>query len=145
MRTGRAADPALPSGAVRCHPRLSAEKPFTTFVEVLKKESEAKPKVMDAQQKLLAARYDLTPKPDPNVKMARGKPICVGPTARLANGLTWEKLGSMSAADIKQQQAFPCPSLPHPLHANGGQVFPPMQIKMFPRLERFDVAFMKCL
>src|SRR4029078_11829927 len=37
--------------------------------------------------------------------------------------------------------AFPYPSLPHPLHTNGGQVFPPMQIAMFPPLERVDVAF----
>ena len=36
---------------------------------------------------------------------------------------------------------FPYPSLPHPLQANGGQVFPKMQIEMFPRLERFDVDF----
>jgi cytochrome c peroxidase len=120
---------------------LGADKPFLTFVEVMKKESEAKPKVMDAQRKLLAARYDLTPKFDPNVKMARGKPICVGPTARLTDGLSWEQLGSMSAADIKKRGAFPYPSLPHPLHANGGQVFPTMQIKMFPRLDRFDVEF----
>jgi cytochrome c peroxidase len=118
---------------------LGAEKPFQTFEEVMKKESDAKPKVMDAQKKLLEARYDLTPKPDPSVKMARGKPICVGPTARLTNGMTWEKLGTMPASDIKQAKAFPYPSLPHPLHTNGGQVIPQVQIKMFPRLERFDV------
>jgi cytochrome c peroxidase len=29
----------------------------------------------------------------------------------------------------------------HPLQANGGQVFPKMQVDMFPRLERFDVEF----
>ena len=40
-----------------------------------------------------------------------------------------------------QRNAFPYPSLPHPLHANGGQVFPQVQIEMFPRLERFDVEF----
>jgi cytochrome c peroxidase len=120
---------------------LGADKPFQTFEEVMKKESGAKPKVMDAQRKLLESRYDLNPKFDEKVKMARSKPICVGPTAKLANGMTWEQLAKMSAADIKKQNAFPYPSLPHPLHANGGQVFPPMQIKMFPRLERFDVDF----
>ena len=31
--------------------------------------------------------------------------------------------------------------MPHPLQANGGQVFPKVQIDMFPRLERFDVDF----
>jgi cytochrome c peroxidase len=120
---------------------LGAEKPFTPFPEVMKKESEAKPKVMAAQRKLLESRYDLTPKPDPALKMARGKPVCVGPTARLPKGLTWEQLGGMAPADVKKTGAFPYPSLPHPLHANGGQVFPPMQIKMFPRLDRFDVEF----
>jgi cytochrome c peroxidase len=120
---------------------LNAPKPFTTFDEVMKKESAEKPNVMNAHRKFLEARFDLAPKHDPNVKMSRGKPLCVGPTARLANGLTWDKLGGLSPADIKKQKAFPYPSLPHPLHVNGGQVFPQMQIKMFPRLERFDVDF----
>jgi cytochrome c peroxidase len=31
--------------------------------------------------------------------------------------------------------------LPHPKQVAGGQVFPKMQIEMFPRLERFDVEF----
>jgi cytochrome c peroxidase len=47
----------------------------------------------------------------------------------------------MKPEEIKQHNAFPYPSLPHPLHANGGQVFPQVQTKMFPRLERFDVEF----
>jgi len=120
---------------------LGAEKPFTTFAEVMKKESEAKAGVMDAHRKLLEARYDLTPKADPNTKMSRGKPVPMGPTAKLAQGLTWEQLASMSPADVKGKGAFPYPSLPHPLHTNGGQVFPQMQIDMFPRLQRFDVDF----
>jgi cytochrome c peroxidase len=118
-----------------------ADKPFVEFNDTKQNETAARPKVMNAQRKLLAARYDLTPKPDANVKMARGKPICVGPTAKLPEGTTWEKLAAMSAANMRKQGLFPYPSLPHPLHANGGQVFPAMQIKMFPRLERFDVEF----
>src|SRR5438477_12076715 len=47
----------------------------------------------------------------------------------------------MSAADIKRLDIFPYPSLPHPKQATGGQVFPQMQIKMFPRLKRYDVDF----
>lgn len=120
---------------------LGAPKPFTTFDEVMKKESADKPKVMDAQRKLLEARYNLTPKRDEKVTMARGKPICVGPTAKLKGGVTFEKLAEMSPEDVRKQGAFPYPSLVHPLHANGGQVFPKMQIAMFPRLERFDVEF----
>jgi cytochrome c peroxidase len=120
---------------------LGADKPFTTFDEVMAKEKAAKPKVMDAQKKLLETRYVLEPKLDPQVKMARGKPLCVGPTARLPQGQTWDALAGMSPADVKKNNLFPYPSLVHPLHANGGQVFPKSQIDMFPRLERFDVDF----
>ena len=71
--------------------------------------------------------------------MARGKPVPVGPTARLQGGMTWQQIGDLRPEDIQQRGIFPYPSLPHPLQTNGGQVFPKMQIEMFPRLERFDV------
>jgi cytochrome c peroxidase len=73
--------------------------------------------------------------------MSRGKPLAVGPTARLKQGISWEQLAKMSPADIKKADAFPYPSLPHPKHAAGGMVFPQVQIKQFQRLERFDVDF----
>jgi cytochrome c peroxidase len=120
---------------------LNADHPFTTFEEIMQKESAARPTVMGAQRKLLESRYDLTPRPDPQVKMSRGKPIPVGPTARLGQGMTWDRLGQMTPDQIKQQGVFPYPMLPHPLQTNGGQVFPAMQIAMFPRLQRFDVEF----
>jgi cytochrome c peroxidase len=47
----------------------------------------------------------------------------------------------MTPADIRQRGHFPYPPLPHPKQTTGGQVFPQMQIAMFPRLERFDVDF----
>src|SRR4029078_4415604 len=47
----------------------------------------------------------------------------------------------MSPKDIRAKGLFPYGSLPHPLHTNGGQVFPQAQIEMFPRLQRFDVEF----
>lgn len=118
---------------------LGASKPFTTLAEVMKKESEAKPKVTADQRKLLESRYDLRPRFHSEARMSRGKPVPIGPTARLSPGLSWERLATMKPAEIKRQGVFPYPSLPHPLHANGGQVFPAMQIDMFPRLERFDV------
>lgn len=120
---------------------LGADKPFATFEAAMKKETAARPAIMQAQRKLLEARYDLTPRLDPVAKMSRGKPLAVGPTARLREGVTWEALAAMSPADMKRQGLFPYPSLPHPLHANGGQVFPQVQTQMFPRLERFDVEF----
>ncbi|MBX9679428.1 MAG: cytochrome B6 [Gemmataceae bacterium] len=120
---------------------LGSEKPKMTLDEIMKADIAAKPKVMAQHQKLLESRYDLTPKLDPEVKMSRGKPIAVGPTARLKEGMTWEKLAEMTPDEIRKQDLFPYPSLTHPKHMPGGQVFPKMQIAMFPRLERFDVDF----
>ena len=101
----------------------------------------AKAKVMADQRRLLETRYTLQPRTDPNVKMSRGKPVPIGPTARLAKGLDWDALAAMAPDEIKRQGAFPYPPLPHPKHATGGQVFPEVQTKMFPRLVRFDVDF----
>jgi len=120
---------------------LNADKPFTTLAEVKQKESKARPEVTSAQRKLLEARYDLKAKLDHDAHMARGKPLAVGPTGRLPAGMTWEKLAALGPGEIKKRGLFPYPSLPHPLHANGGQVFPQVQIAQFPRLERFDVEF----
>ena len=120
---------------------LGADKPFTTFDEVMKKESADRDKVMAAQRRLLESRYDLKAKLDPDAKMYRGKPLAVGPTARLPESVSWESLGKLMPAEIKRRGIFPYPSLVHPLQANGGQVFPQVQTIMFPRLERFDVEF----
>jgi cytochrome c peroxidase len=122
---------------------LGALKPGTTFEDVYKAGVAAKPKVMATQQKLLEARYDLKPRLDPVAKMSRGKPLAVGPTARLPKGMDWEALAALSPAEIRQKGLFPYKALPHPAQGGGlgGQVFPQMQIKMFPRLERYDVEF----
>lgn len=120
---------------------LNAKRPMQTFEETMQKDVAEKPKVMAAQQKLLAARYDLTPHLDPKATMSRGKPLPVGPTARLRGGTTWESLAAMKPEEIRARGLFPYPPLPHPKQATGGQVFPEMQIKQFPRLERFDVDF----
>ena len=120
---------------------LGAEKPMQEPEEIMKKDIAAKPKVMETQRKLLERRYHLKPKLDSEVKMSRGKPLPVGPTARLSEGMTWERLAGLSSEEIKKQGGFPYPSLPHPLQSPGGQVFPQMQIEMFPRLERVDVDY----
>jgi cytochrome c peroxidase len=120
---------------------LGSDRPFMTFDEVFKKESSNKAAVMKAQMAYLGTRFNLTPKLDPQAKMSRGKPLAVGPTAKLAANLTWDQLGQMLPADIQQRNVFPYRALPHPLQANGGQVFPKVQVDMFARLERFDVEF----
>jgi cytochrome c peroxidase len=120
---------------------LNAKKPMETFGEIMKADVAMKQQVMATQRKLLETRYVLEPKLDPEAKMSRSKPLPVGPTARLRSGLDWDKLAAMPADEVKKTNAFPYPSLPHPKHATGGQVFPKMQLDMFPRLERFDVEF----
>ena len=118
-------------------------KPGMTFGEVFKSLSANKAKVTATQRKLLERRYILEPKLDTVAKMSRGKPLAVGPTAKLPEGVTWASLANMSAAEIRDRDIFPYKALPHPVQGGGlgGQVFPQMQIKMFPRLERYDVEF----
>ncbi|WP_243373095.1 cytochrome B6 [Geotalea sp. SG265] len=120
---------------------FNAKKPLMTFDEVYKADVEEKPKVMEKQKQLLEKRYNLKPNLSSAVKMTRGKPIAIGPTARLQDGDTWDSLAAMNAADIRAKNVFPYPPLPHPKQATGGQVFPKIQIDMFPRLQRFDVDF----
>ena len=119
---------------------LNAKQPMQPAEEIVKNDIADKPKVTAAQQQLLERRYDLTSKLDSAAKMSRGKPLPVGPTARL-QGMTWQTLVKMAPDEIRKRGVFPYPSLPHPKHASGGMVFPQMQIDMFPRLERFDVQF----
>lgn len=120
---------------------LDAKKPMMTFQEVYQKDVAEKGKVMETQRRLLESRYDLRPRLAPDVKMSRGKPVAVGPTARLAQGTSWDRLASMPPGEIRSKNLFPYPPLPHPKQVNGGQVFPQFQIDMFPRLQRFDVDF----
>jgi cytochrome c peroxidase len=120
---------------------LNSDRPMADPDEIVRRLSADKARVMEAQRVLLERRYNLQPRLDTEAKMSRGKPLPLGPTVRLAQGMTWERLASLSPDEIREQDAFPYPSLPHPLQTNGGQVFPKMQIQMFPRLERFDVDF----
>jgi cytochrome c peroxidase len=120
---------------------LNSDKPMANSDDIMKQLAGDKSRVMELQRQLLERRYDLQPHLDPAAKMSRGKPLVIGPTARLSQGLTWDRLAALSPTEIGGQDLFPYPSLPHPLQTNGGQVFPKMQIKMFPRLERVDVDF----
>ncbi len=120
---------------------LGAIKPGTTFEEGYKAAVANKPNVLARQRRLLEGRYNLEPRFDPEATMSRGKPLVVGPTARLPMGVDWDTLASMGPAEVRRRDVFPYKALPHPVQGGGlgGQVFPQMQIKMFPRLERYDV------
>src|SRR5438552_2960463 len=72
------------------------ESSFTPVIEepfavVLARDKANKPAVMAKQMALLNERYDLSRRVDQNVTMTRGKPIPVGPAAKLPPGMTWEK------------------------------------------------------
>lgn len=125
---------------------LNADRPMKPFTEIFDADVAAKPKVMEDQQTLLALRYVLEPKLDPQVTMTRGKPLCVGPTARLSEGMAWEKLADLSPDEVRENGVFPYPSLPHPKHVGGGQVIPGMAGLLADRLVRPDVGMMtlKC-
>lgn len=114
-----------------------------SFASMLAKDKNAKSGIMGRQQKLLEERYDLTARPDPQLKMTRGKPIPVGPAVRLPANMSWDQLAAMSAEEIRSKDLFPKGflPLPHPNHSAGGMVFPQMEIKQLPRLERFDLDF----
>ena len=114
------------------------EEPFEV---VRARDKAAKSRVNAAAQRLLEQRYDLQRRVDESVKMTRGKPIPVGPTAKLKSGVTWEQLGRMTPDEIRTKGVFPYLPLPHPNHPVGGMLFPQFEIKELPRLERFDLDF----
>ena len=89
---------------------------------------------------LLNSRYDLTPKTSAESVMSGGKPLPMGPTAKL-QGVTWEQLGKMTPEQIKEKGVFPYKPLPFADHAEGGMLFPEMITKPLPRLVRFDLDF----
>jgi cytochrome c peroxidase len=114
-----------------------------TFAARMAKDKYGKAAVMARQRALLDDRYDLTRRVDMNVKMTRGKPVPVGPTAKLPPGQTWEQLAALSPEEVREKGLFPKGylPLPHPNHLVGGMVFPQNEIKALPRLERFDLDF----
>lgn len=88
---------------------------------------------------LLNVRYDLSKKTS-DVVMSGGKPIPVGPTAKL-QGTNWDDLNKLTQVQIKTKGIFPFKPLPFADHAEGGMLFPHMITDTLPRLVRFDLDF----
>jgi len=133
-----------PGGTQMKEVRESSYSPVVikeSFEEIRKQDIAAKPSRMERHMKLLKERYDLSRNVTTDVTMSGGKPIPVGPTAKLKNGITWVKLAAMTPDEIKAKGLFPYLPLPHPVHEVGGMVFPDMVIKKLPRLTRFDMDF----
>jgi cytochrome c peroxidase len=135
----------------------AAETPPTSYLPVVPKESfsktmermsSEKPKVLQRQKELLAARYDLKNDPAPGVTMSRGKAVQRGVRVKLKDGTSWEKLGGMSPGEVRNAGLFPAGflPLPHPNHPEGGMVFPQFHIDEIKKQEqrdltRFDLDF----
>jgi len=126
----------------------SPVKITTPFADTMAKMKADKPAVMKKHEKLLQERYDLKNTPTKGVTMTRGKAVQDGVRIKLPKGMTWEKLASMTPAEIKAQGVFPKGflPLPHPNHPEGGMVFPEFHIKEIKKqtdrdLTRFDLDF----
>lgn len=125
---------------------VKISEPFSAMVERRKAQKAVR---KERQENLLTKRYDLTSRPSQTIVMTRGKPVQIGPTARLKDGLSFAKLGQMTPSEIREKNAFPYMPLPHPDHEEGGMVFPKMMIDEVERqqdgvgrrLERFDADF----
>jgi hypothetical protein len=112
------------------------------FTEWRQRMTAQRPVVDAAAQAVLRARYDLTCKPDPSASMSRGKPLIVGPLARLAPSYgSWEAYAAQGADRIRAAGDFPYPPLDHPLHSTAHMLFPSFWTKVHPEHERFDVGF----
>jgi cytochrome c peroxidase len=118
------------------------------FESVRKRMQDAKPAIQKRQADLLEIRYDMSDRPAKGVTMSRGKPIQVGPRAKLSDGLTWQQLAALSPEEIKARGLFPKGflPLPHPNHPEGGMLFPKFHIDEIKKQEsreltRFDLDF----
>jgi hypothetical protein len=65
---------------------LGATRPGMTFDDFYRAGVANKAQVAATERRLLESRYNLEPTLDPVVTMSRGKPLAVGPTAKLPGG-----------------------------------------------------------
>lgn len=122
--------------------------PEVDFETAKARDEKNKPRVAQRQRELLEQRYDLADHPS-SLKMSGGKKaVQQGIRVKLPAGMTWERLGQMSPAEIRRLDAFPrgFRPLPHVKHETGGMVFPQFEIDEIDKqekrsLQRFDVDF----
>jgi cytochrome c peroxidase len=124
---------------------VDIKEPFPAIMARMKA---AKSEIAKKHASLLAERYDLGNRPAQGVTMSRGKPVQEGVRAKLPDGVSWDRLASMTAAQIREQNLFPKGfyPLPHPNHPEGGMLFPKFAIDEINKQEardltRFDLDF----
>lgn len=118
------------------------------FEQLYARLSSTKDEVMATQKNLLENRYDLSDNRLPNYTMTRGKSIQGGVRVKLKEGISWDKLASMSSDEIRESGLFPegFKPLPHARSSEGGQVIPKQHIEEILEqenrdLNRFDVEY----
>ena len=119
-----------------------------TFATIHDRMVAAKAGIMKRQMDLLEERYDLSDRPAKGVVMDRTKPVQEGVRVKLPSGVTWNKLASETAEQIREMGIFPKGflPLPHANHPEGGMVFPNFEIQDLLKQEsrdltRFDLDF----
>jgi cytochrome c peroxidase len=118
------------------------------FASIMARMTAARPAIEKRQSDLLGDRYDLSNRPARGVLMERDKPLQEGVRVKLPEGMTWDKLASLSPDEIRDKNLFPKGfyPLPHPNHPEGGMLFPHYEIDQIKKLDgrdisRFDLGF----
>ena len=118
------------------------------FASTMARMKAEKAGIMQRQLDLLNERYDLSNRPAQGVVMSRGKAVQEGVRIKLVNGITWEKLATMSPEEIREKDVLPSGffPLPFPNHPEGGMLFPKFQIDEIKKQEgrdltRFDLDY----
>ncbi len=110
---------------------------FEQWLEFHRKQ---KPALMRDVREYMNRRYDFSGKHMPGQYMSGGKPIMLGPAARLPEGIgTFEQLASLSPSVVRERDLFPYKPLAHPLQSTAHMVFPRKWIEAHPEHERIDV------
>ncbi len=99
-----------------------------------------KPGLMRDIKTYMESRFDFSGQTVPGQLMSGGKPIMLGPVARLSGEVeSFEALAKRSPQEIKEEGLFPYVPLAHPLQSTAHMVFPEQWIKAHPEHRRIDV------
>lgn len=111
--------------------------PFTQWLEMHRVQ---KPKLMADLNAYMGTRFDFSGRAMVGVTMSGGKPVMLGPVARLPQSIaSYEALAALRPDEIKSRDAFPYKPLAHPLQTTAHMVFPLEWTKSHPEHERIDV------
>ena len=101
-----------------------------------------RPKLMAECREHMKSRFDFHGKAIAGAKMSGGKPIMLGPVARLPKGFdSWEELAKLPPEEVKKRDIFPFLPLAHPLQTTAHMVFPQAWLRSHPEHERMDCDF----